>query len=189
MSDYFSDGHRCCWYEENKISFQSFTELILVLFMYFSINGIQNHITVIMWSCNFLIFKKNIILEKLRVNISYVFFLSHFSTFITYSTFKGRGVPRMWSLTTMVYTGYKINLVLYLCEHIHFHFSFSCIGEGNENPLQCSCLENPRDGGAWWAAVYGSHRIGHDWSDLAAAAAAAAARVCSVGDNGWWKGD
>ena len=36
-----------------------------------------------------------------------------------------------------------------------FHFSLSCIGEGNGNPLQCSCLEKPRDGGAWWAAVYG----------------------------------
>ena len=36
-----------------------------------------------------------------------------------------------------------------------FHFSLSCIGEGNGNPLQCSCLENPRDGGAWWAAVSG----------------------------------
>ena len=36
-----------------------------------------------------------------------------------------------------------------------FHFSLSCIGEGNGNPLQCSCLENPRDGGAWWAALYG----------------------------------
>ena len=36
-----------------------------------------------------------------------------------------------------------------------FHFSLSCIGEGNGNPLQCSCLENPRDGGAWWAAIYG----------------------------------
>ena len=36
-----------------------------------------------------------------------------------------------------------------------FHFSLSCIEEGNGNPLQCSCLENPRDGGAWWAAVYG----------------------------------
>ena len=35
------------------------------------------------------------------------------------------------------------------------HFSLSCIGEGNGNPLQCSCLENPRDGRAWWAAVYG----------------------------------
>ena len=46
----------------------------------------------------------------------------------------------------------------------------SCIGEGNVNPLQCSFLENPRDGGAWWAAVNGcstlSNRVGHDWSDL-----------------------
>ena len=40
-------------------------------------------------------------------------------------------------------------------EQLHFHFSLSCIGEGNGNPLQCSCLENPRDGGAWWAVVYG----------------------------------
>ena len=40
-------------------------------------------------------------------------------------------------------------------EQLHFHFSLSCIGEGNGNPPQCSCLENPRDGGAWWAAVYG----------------------------------
>ena len=40
-------------------------------------------------------------------------------------------------------------------ERLPFHFSLSCIGEGNGNPLQCSCLENPRDGGAWWAVVYG----------------------------------
>ena len=40
-------------------------------------------------------------------------------------------------------------------ERLHFHFLFSCTGEGNGNPLQCSCLENPRDGEAWWAAVYG----------------------------------
>ena len=40
-------------------------------------------------------------------------------------------------------------------ERLHFHFSLSCIGEGNGTPLQCSCLENPRDGEAWWAAVYG----------------------------------
>ena len=40
-------------------------------------------------------------------------------------------------------------------ERLHFHFSLSCIGERNGNPLQCSCLENPRDRGAWWAAVYG----------------------------------
>ena len=42
-----------------------------------------------------------------------------------------------------------------MTEQLHFHFSLSCIGEGKGNPLQCSCLENPRDGGAWWAAIYG----------------------------------
>ena len=42
-----------------------------------------------------------------------------------------------------------------MTERLHFHFSLSHIGEGNGNPLQCSCLENPRDGGAWWAAVHG----------------------------------
>ena len=40
-------------------------------------------------------------------------------------------------------------------ERLHFHFSLSCTGEGNGNSFQCSCLENPRDGGAWWAAIYG----------------------------------
>ena len=40
-------------------------------------------------------------------------------------------------------------------ERLHFHFSLSCIGEGKGNPLQCSCLENPREWGAWWAAIYG----------------------------------
>ena len=50
-------------------------------------------------------------------------------------------------------------------ERLHFHFSLSCIGEGNGNPLQCSCLENPRDRGAWWAAVYGvtQSRTGLKW--------------------------
>ena len=42
-----------------------------------------------------------------------------------------------------------------MTERLHFHFSLSCTREGNGNPLQCSCLENPRDGGTWWAAVYG----------------------------------
>ena len=41
-------------------------------------------------------------------------------------------------------------------EQLHFHFSLSRIGEGNGNPLEYTCLENPRDGGAWWAAVYGA---------------------------------
>ena len=48
-------------------------------------------------------------------------------------------------------------------EWLHFHFSLSCIGEGNGNPLQCSCLENPRDRGAWWAAVYG---VAQSWTRL-----------------------
>ena len=43
----------------------------------------------------------------------------------------------------------------YMTERLHFDFSFSCIGEETGDPLQCSCLENPMDGGAWWAAVYG----------------------------------
>ena len=50
-----------------------------------------------------------------------------------------------------------------MTEQLHFHFSLSCIGEGNGNPLQCSCLENPRDGGAWWAAVYG---VAQSWTRL-----------------------
>ena len=46
---------------------------------------------------------------------------------------------------------------------LHFHFSLLCTGEGNGNPLQCSCLENPRDSGAWWAAVYG---VAQSWTRL-----------------------
>ena len=62
-------------------------------------------------------------------------------------------------------------------DRLHFYFSLSCIGEGNGNPLQYSCLENPRDGGAWWAALYGvaqsrtrlkrlssSSRLPHFWA-------------------------
>ena len=48
-------------------------------------------------------------------------------------------------------------------ERLHFHFSLSCTGEGNGNPLQYSCLENPRDRGAWWAAIYG---IAQSWTRL-----------------------
>ena len=52
-----------------------------------------------------------------------------------------------------------------MIERLQFHFPLSCIGEGNGNPLQCSCLENPRDRGAWWAAVYGvaQNRIWLKW--------------------------
>ena len=50
-----------------------------------------------------------------------------------------------------------------MTQWLHFHFSLSCIGEGNGNPLQCSCLENPRDGRAWWAAIYG---VSQSWTRL-----------------------
>ena len=53
-------------------------------------------------------------------------------------------------------------------ERLHFHFSLSCIGEGNGNPLQCSCLENPRDRRAWWVAIYGVAQSRTRLSDLAA---------------------
>ena len=48
-------------------------------------------------------------------------------------------------------------------EQLHFPFSLSCIGERNGNPLQCSCLENPGDSGAWWAAIYG---VAQSWTRL-----------------------
>ena len=60
-------------------------------------------------------------------------------------------------------------------ERLHFHFSLSCIGEGHGNPLQCSCLENPRDGGAWWAAVYG-----------AAQSRTRLKRLSSSSSSTWW---
>ena len=62
-------------------------------------------------------------------------------------------------------------------ERLHFHFSLSCIGEGNGNPLQCSCLENPRDGGAWWAAVYG---VAQSWTRLK--------RLSSSSNSNWNEG-
>ena len=50
-----------------------------------------------------------------------------------------------------------------MTERLHFHFSRACIGEGKGNLLQCSCLENLRDGGAWWAAIYG---VAQSWTQL-----------------------
>ena len=54
-----------------------------------------------------------------------------------------------------------------MTEQLHFHFSLWCVGEGNGNPLQCSCLENPRDGEPCGLPSMWSHRVGHDWSNLA----------------------
>ena len=53
-----------------------------------------------------------------------------------------------------------------MTERLHFHFVLSCIGEGNGNPLQCSCLENPMDGEAWWAAVHGVEKSRTRLSDF-----------------------
>ena len=53
-----------------------------------------------------------------------------------------------------------------MTEWLHFQFSLSCIGEGNGNPLQCSCLENPRAAEPGGLPSMGLHRVGHDWSDL-----------------------
>ena len=58
--------------------------------------------------------------------------------------------------------GLQVQGVAKSSTRLHFPFSLSCIGEENGKPLQCSCLENPRDGGAWWAASMGSQRVGHD---------------------------
>ena len=66
-----------------------------------------------------------------------------------------------------------------MTERLHFHFSPSCIEEGNGNPLQCSCLESLRDGGAWWAAWWG--RTESDTTKATSAAAAAAAEGWQMG--------
>ena len=60
-------------------------------------------------------------------------------------------------------------------ERLYFHFSLSCIGEGNGNPLQCSCLENPRDGGAWWAAICG---VAQSWPRLKRLSVGVAESLC-----------
>ena len=65
-------------------------------------------------------------------------------------------------------------------EQLHFHFSLSCTGEGNGNPLQCSCLENPRDGGAWWAAVYG---VAQGWTRLKRLNSISSSRYCEAEMN------
>ena len=52
-------------------------------------------------------------------------------------------------------------------ERLHFHFPLSCIGEGNGNPLQCSCLENSKDKGAWWAILHGVPKLARDDSPAA----------------------
>ena len=72
-------------------------------------------------------------------------------------------------------------------KQLHFHFSLSCTGEGNGNPLQCSCLENPRDGGAWCAAVYG---VTQSWTWLKWLSSSSSGHIQSIPFNAscwhWW---
>ena len=63
-------------------------------------------------------------------------------------------------------------------EWLHFHFWLSCIGEGNGNPLQCSCLENPRDRVAWWAAVYGVAQSQTRLKRLSSSSSSSSSRYC-----------
>ena len=82
---------------------------------------------------------------------------------------EGNGTPLQYSCLEIPWTqepgGLQSmgSLELDTTERLHFHFSLSCIGEGNGNPLQCSWLENPRERGAWWAAVYG---VTQSWTQL-----------------------
>ena len=73
-----------------------------------------------------------------------------------------------------------------MTERLPFHFSLSCIGEGNGNPLQCSCLENPRDGGAWWAAVYG---VAQSWTQLKQLSSSSSNDIAKRGDRKMQKGE
>ena len=68
-----------------------------------------------------------------------------------------------------------------MTELLHFHFSLWCIGEGNGNPPQCPCLENPRTGEPGGLLSMGSHRVRHNWSDLAAVA-----QLKMVNENNYW---
>ena len=93
--------------------------------------------------------------------------MPHLFTFVFISVTLGSNGRRQWHPTPVLLPGKSYGRrSLVGCspwgrkesdttERLHFHFSLSFIGEGNGNPLQCSCLENPRDRGAWWAAVYG----------------------------------
>ena len=68
-------------------------------------------------------------------------------------------------------------------EWLHFHFSLACIGEGNGNPLQCSCLENPRDGGAWWAAISGVTQSRTRLKRLSRSNSSSSSRTCKYSWN------
>ena len=70
---------------------------------------------------------------------------------------------------------------------LHFHFSLSCIGGGNGNTLQCSCLENPRDSGAWWAAVYGVAQSRTRLKQLSSSSSSQYSCLENILDSGAWQ--
>ena len=72
-----------------------------------------------------------------------------------------------------------------LTKQLHFHFSLSCIGEGNGNPLQCSCLENPRDGRAWWAAVCGVAQSRTRLKRLSSSSSSSSLLLPGLFNSGW----
>ena len=84
--------------------------------------------------------------------------LTHFSPLSAEKAMASHSSTLAWKITWMEEPG-RLQSVSSLrveqTERLCFHFSLSCLGERNGNPLQCSCLENPRDGGSWWAAIYG----------------------------------
>ena len=88
-------------------------------------------------------------------------FFSHWIAFVPLSKISWAGLP------------------VRFCQwmQLHFHFSLSYIGEGNGNPLQCSCLENPRDRGAWWAAVYG---VAQSWTWLKRLSSSSSIEFCQM---------
>ena len=84
-----------------------------------------------------------------------------------------------------------------MTEWLHFHFSLSCIGEANGNPLQCSCLENPRDRGAWWAAISGVSQSWTQMKGLSSSSKSSSSRQENewggyrfvIGQSCWWEGE
>ena len=89
--------------------------------------------------------------------------LSRIGLFVTPWPLAYQATPSMGFSRQEYWSGVPLPSESDRTERLHFHFSLSCIGEGNGNPLQCSCLENRRDGGAWWTAVYGAAR---SWTRL-----------------------
>ena len=136
--------------------------ICVCIYMHIYIYILLNHLAVHMKHCGSTIFQ----VEKAEHYLVPIMWIGREKAMAPYSS------TLAWKLPWTEEPGRLQSMGSHTTEQLHSHFSLSCIGEGNGNPLQCSCLENPRDGGAWWPAVSGSHRVRHDWIDLAAAAEA-----------------